>query len=156
VPNPKYPNKHAEKYESLIKQYLSQKIKAQKIEITRVKDIIENAAQKTKTIQSEDDIDKALQELDKQFDELEELTNDFHLKNLNDKRKRLEFLITEMAGNLILEDIDKAQEVLAFADNTNATIDDFYSKFPMYHEWGEELLSKLEEEIRKKQEKFVG
>ena len=123
-----------EKFESLLKKFLSQKLEQHVIPIEKVKEIILAAAhlEKNTQIEQETDIENALKELDKKFHEIHELVEAIEIEHKGKDRKEFERLVTDIAAKLVLTDMDKTLEIVTYASQRGVNLDTFYKRYPEF------------------------
>lgn len=123
-----------EKFESLLKKFLSQKLEQHVIPVEKVKEIIVAAAdlEKNTQIEEEKDIENALRELDKRFHEIHELVEVIEMEKKGKDRRVFEKFVTDIAAKLVLTDMDKALEIVTYASEPEVTLDAFSKKYPEF------------------------
>lgn len=125
-------NEVATQYESMIKQFLSKKLQENALTVDQVKQVILATAEYSQSIQTSDDMSRVFEMLEQKFSELHELSENARYASLSQGRKELENMLVALSSDLMFQDMEKAQQVLHFADNPHATLQDFYIQFPEF------------------------
>lgn len=122
------------KYEAMLKKFLSKKLSEDILSVEKVREIIVAAVslEKEISINTESDIENAFIALEKNFHEIKELVDNFHYINLGKERRNLAQVVSAIAAQIVLTDIDRALEITTFASNPEVTVDSFYQKYPEF------------------------
>jgi hypothetical protein len=121
-----------EKYKNIIKNYLSDKIRDGDISLTKAEEITKALAYQADSILEEHDIIRIIEDNSARFPELEDLAEIENLEENSRDSDELDSVVASIVASLIHEDINKSMEIMAFVNQGNITIEEFYLKYPEY------------------------
>lgn len=120
------------KFDHILKPFLAEKLKKHLIPVHTIFDIVHEAAQRYDQANTDEEIDRVLHDLSREFTELHELAEKIHYQQVGKGQKDLERMVGDVIASLLPHNMEKATEIMHFVKESKITFELLHQKFPEY------------------------
>lgn len=120
------------KFDHLLKPFLAQKLQEHLIPVHTICDIIHEATLRYEQANTDAEIDMVLQDLGTRFQELHDLAENFHYQQVGKEQKDLERKISDVIAHLLMEDPERANQLMEMVKDRNFNIHTLHQQFPNF------------------------